>query len=154
MAFPNWHVVTHQKIKIRILLVHHDRFCLILPKNYEAFFAFQKILWKWFQLHETTAKKVKFVLNIVLLPRERLNFLGRISIWMSHWCRQTTDGAKFWISWKRLKVSKFQNENMKSSHFPKSERKNLKNSALSIQGRIFQIFRSNFGQWDDFIFSF
>ena len=53
-----------------------------------------------------------------------------------------------------LKVSKFQNENMKSSHFPKSERKNLKNSVLSIQGRIFQIFRSNFGQWDDFIFSF
>ena len=31
---------------------------------------------------------------------------------------------------------------------------NLKNSALSIQGRIFQIFRSYFGQCDDFIFSF
>ena len=39
-----------------------------------------------------------------------------------------------------LKVRKFQNENMKSSHCPKYERKNLKNSALSIQGRIFQIF--------------
>ena len=30
-----------------------------------------------------------------------------------------------------LKVNKFQNENMKSSHFPKSERKNLKNSVLN-----------------------
>ena len=51
-------------------------------------------------------------------------------------------------------VSKFQNENMKSSHCPKYERKNLKNSALSIQGKIFQIFRSYFGQCDDFILSF
>ena len=33
-------------------------------------------------------------------------------------------------------------------------KKNLKNSALSVQGRIFQIFRSYFGQWDDSIFSF
>ena len=41
-----------------------------------------------------------------------------------------------------VKVSKFQNGNMKSSHCPKYERKNLKNSALSIQGRIFQNFRS------------
>ena len=40
-----------------------------------------------------------------------------------------------------LKVSKFQNENMKSSqHCPKYEQKKMKNSALSIQGRIFQIF--------------
>ena len=54
----------------------------------------------------------------------------------------------------QLKVSKFQNENIKSSHFPKSERKNLKNSVLSIQGKIFQIFRPYFGQCDDFILSF
>ena len=53
-----------------------------------------------------------------------------------------------------LKVSKFQNENMKSSHCPKYERKNLKNSALSIQGRIFQNFRSYIGQYGDFIFFF
>ena len=53
-----------------------------------------------------------------------------------------------------LKVNKFRNYNKKSSHCPKYERKNLKNSALSIQGRIFQIFRSYFGQCDDFIFSF
>ena len=53
-----------------------------------------------------------------------------------------------------LKVSKFQNENTKSSHCPKYERKDLKNSALSIQGKIFQIFRSYFGQCDDFILSF
>ena len=38
---------------------------------------------------------------------------------------------------------------MKSSHCPKYERKNLKNSALSIQCIFFQIFRSYFGQWDD-----
>ena len=43
-----------------------------------------------------------------------------------------------------LKVSKFQKENMKSSHFPKSEQKNLKNSVLSIQDRIFQIFSFRF----------
>ena len=43
---------------------------------------------------------------------------------------------------------------MKSSHCPKYERKNLKNSALSIQDKIFQIFCSYFGQCDDFIFSF
>ena len=53
-----------------------------------------------------------------------------------------------------LKVSKFQNEDMKPSHCPKYERKNLKSSAPIIQGRIFQIFRSYFGQCDDFIFSF
>ena len=38
---------------------------------------------------------------------------------------------------------------MKSSHCPKYERKNLKNSALSIQGKNFQIFRPYFGQCDD-----
>ena len=43
-----------------------------------------------------------------------------------------------------LKVSKFQKENMKSSHFPKSERKNLKNSVLNTQDRIFQIFSFRF----------
>ena len=43
---------------------------------------------------------------------------------------------------------------MKSSHCPKYEQKNLKNSALSIQGKKFQIFRSYFGQCNDFIFSF
>ena len=53
-----------------------------------------------------------------------------------------------------LKVMKSQNEYMKSSHCPKYERKNLKNSALSIQGKNFQIFRSYFGQCDDFILSF
>ena len=53
-----------------------------------------------------------------------------------------------------LKVSKFQNENMKPLHCPKYERKNLKNSALSIQGKNFQIFRPYFGQCDDFILSF
>ena len=45
---------------------------------------------------------------------------------------------------------KFQNENLKSFH----ERKNLTNSAQSVQGRIFQIFRSYFGQREDSIFSF
>ena len=34
------------------------------------------------------------------------------------------------------------------------ERKNLKNSAQSVQGRNFQIFRSYFGQQEDSIFSF
>ena len=33
----------------------------------------------------------------------------------------------------------YQNENMKSSHFPKSERKKLEKFCPSIQGRIFQI---------------
>ena len=42
---------------------------------------------------------------------------------------------------KCLKVRKFQNENMKSSHCQKYERNFLKNSALSIQffGRIEEI---------------
>ena len=53
-----------------------------------------------------------------------------------------------------LKVSKFQNESINSSHCPKYERKNLKNSVLSIQDKNFQIFRSYFGQCDDFILSF
>ena len=53
-----------------------------------------------------------------------------------------------------LKVSKFQNENMKWSHCPKYERKNLKNSVLSIQDKNFQNFSSYFGQCDDFILSF
>ena len=43
---------------------------------------------------------------------------------------------------------------MKSSHCPKYEQNFLKNSTLSVQGRIFQIFRSYFGQWGDFIISF
>ena len=43
---------------------------------------------------------------------------------------------------------------MKSSHCPKYERKNLKNSALSIQGKIWKFFCSYFGQCDDFILSF
>ena len=51
-----------------------------------------------------------------------------------------------------IKVNSFQNEDMKSSHCPKPERKSLKNSALSVQGRIFQIFRF-FEQWVDSIFS-
>ena len=38
-----------------------------------------------------------------------------------------------------VKVNKFQNENMKSSHCPKYEQKKLKNSALGIQGGFFQI---------------
>ena len=33
----------------------------------------------------------------------------------------------------RLKVSKYQNENMKSSHCPKYERKNLKNGSLGYR---------------------
>ena len=37
-----------------------------------------------------------------------------------------------------LKVRKFQNENMKLSHCLKYERKNLKNSVLRIQDKIFQ----------------
>ena len=53
-----------------------------------------------------------------------------------------------------LKVNKFQNENMKSSHRPKHEWKILKNSAMSVQDRIFQIFCSYFKQWDNSIFSF
>ena len=44
------------------------------------------------------------------------------------------------IKSKMLKVRKFQNENMKSSHCPKYERKNLKNSALGIQSNIFKFF--------------
>ena len=67
-----------------------------------------------------------------------------------------------------LKVKKFQNEDMKSSHYPKYERKNLKKSALicpfasfskkalnsfiSIQVVFFKKIRSYFGQCDDFIF--
>ena len=43
---------------------------------------------------------------------------------------------------------------MKSANCPKYEQKNLKNSALSIQDKNFQIFRSYFGQCDDFIHSF
>ena len=43
---------------------------------------------------------------------------------------------------------------MKLSHCQKYERKDLKNSALNIQGRIFQICYSYFGQWDDSVFSF
>ena len=43
---------------------------------------------------------------------------------------------------------------MKSSHCPKYERKNLKNSVLSIQDKIFQNFCSYFGQCNNFIFSF
>ena len=58
------------------------------------------------------------------------------------------------ISRNKVKVSKFQNENKKWSHCLKYERKNLKNSALSIQGRIFQNVCSYFGQCNDFIFSF
>ena len=54
----------------------------------------------------------------------------------------------------KVKVRNFQNENIKSSHCPKYEQKKLKNSAPSVQGRIFQTFRSYFGQWDDSIFSF
>ena len=47
-----------------------------------------------------------------------------------------------------LKVNKFQNEIIKLSYCPKYERKNLKNSALCIQGGIFQMFRSYFGSSD------
>ena len=65
-----------------------------------------------------------------------------------------TDQLRWYSFSVSIKVNKFQNENMKSSHCPKYERKNLKNSALSIQGRIFQIFRSYFGQSDNIIFSF
>ena len=43
---------------------------------------------------------------------------------------------------------------MKLLHCPKYEQKNLKNSAQSVQGRNFQIFRSYFGQREDSIFSF
>ena len=53
-----------------------------------------------------------------------------------------------------LSVRKYQNEYMKPSHCPKYEQKIFKNSALILQGRFFQIFRSYFGQWDDSIFSF
>ena len=61
---------------------------------------------------------------------------------------------KLSVEGSAVKVSKFQNENMKSSHCPKYEQKNLKISVLSVQDRIFQIFRSFFGQWDDSIISF
>ena len=49
-----------------------------------------------------------------------------------------------------LKVRKFQNENMKSSHCPKYEWKKLKNSALSFRAGIFKFFQLYFWQCDDF----
>ena len=55
----------------------------------------------------------------------------------------------------KTKVNSFQNEDMKSSHCPKHERKSSENSALSVQGRIFQNFLFIF--WARrrlFIFSF
>ena len=39
-----------------------------------------------------------------------------------------------------LKVRKFLNENMESSHCPKYERKSLENSVLNTQGKSFQTF--------------
>ena len=54
-----------------------------------------------------------------------------------------------------VKVRKFWNENMKSSHYPKHERKCLKNSALkTLRAEFFKFSRWYFGQHDDFIFSF
>ena len=53
-----------------------------------------------------------------------------------------------------LKVSKFQNESIKSSHCPKYERKIWKILSWILRTEFFKFFRSYFGQCDDFIFSF
>ena len=53
---------------------------------------------------------------------------------------KTLDLACNNLPWRVVKVRKFQNKNMKSSHCPKYQRKNLKNSVLSIQGRILHFF--------------
>ena len=55
---------------------------------------------------------------------------------------------------KYLKVSKFQNESIKSSHCPKYERKIWKFLSWILRTEFFKFFRSYFGQCDDFIFSF
>ena len=55
-------------------------------------------------------------------------------IWLKTKCQREKDKEML------LKVRKFQNEIMKSSHCPKYEWKDLKNSALSIKGKIFKIF--------------
>ena len=53
-----------------------------------------------------------------------------------------------------LKVRKFQNENMESSHCPKYERKIWKILPWILRAEFFKIFRSYCGQFDDFRFSF
>ena len=53
-----------------------------------------------------------------------------------------------------IKVRKFQNENMRSSHRTKYEQKNSKNSALKFRAEFFQSFHSYFEQCYDFIISF
>ena len=55
-----------------------------------------------------------------------------------------------------LKVSKFQNENMKSSHCPKYEQKRKEKFWPKYSGRNFSntYYHSYFGQWEDSIFSF
>ena len=58
--------------------------------------------------------------------------------------------SRFWM----LKVSKFQNESIKSSHCPKYERKIWKFLPWILRAEFFKFFRSYFGQCDDFIFSF
>ena len=50
-----------------------------------------------------------------------------------------------------LKVSKFQNEFMKSSFLQKYERKIVKISALCSEGKNLDYFYSYFGRNDDFI---
>ena len=56
--------------------------------------------------------------------------------------------ANFFLT-ETLKVSQFQNEFMKSSFLPKYERKIVKISALTTQGRNPDNFSSYFGRNDD-----
>ena len=53
-----------------------------------------------------------------------------------------------------LKVRKFQKENMELSHCPKYERKISKILPWTLGAESFKYFRSYFGQFDDFTFSF
>ena len=62
--------------------------------------------------------------------------------------------VKYGLLCSILKVRKFQNENMKSSHCPEYERKIWKILPWILRAEFFKLFRSYFGQCDDFIFSF
>ena len=80
------------------------------------------------------------------------------TFWPFYFHKLSTGSRAFWNSfkmfWSVLKVSKFQNENLKSSHCPKFERKIWKILSWILRTEFFKFFRSDFGKCDDFIFCF
>ena len=93
----------------------------------------------WYRLQNTG-------INLSIKFPNRIFYLDHCELW----CLDTI----MLLGAGSIKVRKFQNENMESSHCPKYEQKIWKILPWTLRAEIFNFFYSYFRQCDDIIFSF